>query len=134
MVQLVSVAVPPLDRPPPSTAEGSSLVTLDSVAETELPLTVQLLSVAVPRLVRPPPSTITPKLEPLDSAAEAELPLMVQSVSVTVPTLTRPPPWTVTGPKEEWGDSVAVSVQVVGLTSVQPAGGGRLASCGPVKV
>ena len=38
-VQLVSVAVPELDRPPPI---------------GELPLTVQLVSVAVPTLNRPP--------------------------------------------------------------------------------
>ena len=68
-VQLVSVAVPLLDSPPPSPVSA------------ELPLTVQLVSVACAGVV-----------DQAAAGALAELPLTVQLVSVAVPLLNRPPP------------------------------------------
>jgi hypothetical protein len=77
-VQLVSVAVPLFQTPPPKLAE--------------LPLMVQLVSVVAPLLYRPPPE---PEVEPPlivrpESAAVTPLP--------TSNTLTVPPPLTVTSP------------------------------------
>ena len=61
IVQLVSVAVPPLNTPPPV------------VLTTELPLTLLLLNVSVPLLYRPPPNW------------NATLPLNVHPVTTLVP-------------------------------------------------